>query len=110
MPEIDQNELIAHVEWNENIHIDENQSRVSQLFASIDNQVQEHTAYVGQQQFLLNRDREMSVSESELYFKTEKPTGIGSFAKIGGKMDQNALPDGSDILLRLPKQYLKSCL
>ena len=39
MPEIDQNELIAHVEWNENIHIDENQSRVSQLFASIDNQV-----------------------------------------------------------------------
>ena len=71
MPEIDQNELIAHVEWNENIHIDENQSRVSQLFASIDNQVQEHTAYVGQQQFLLNRDREMSVSESELYFKTE---------------------------------------
>ena len=41
MPEIDQNELIAHVEWNENIHIDENQSRVSQLFASIDNQVQE---------------------------------------------------------------------
>ena len=79
MPEIDQNELIAHVEWNENIHIDENQSRVSQLFASIDNQVQEHTAYVGQQQFLLNRNR--------------------SFAKIGGKMDQNALPDGSDILL-----------
>ena len=69
MPEIDQNELIAHVEWNENIHIDENQSRVSQLFASIDNQVQEHTAYVGQQQFLLNRDREMSVSESELYFR-----------------------------------------
>ena len=47
MPEIDQNELIAHVEWNENIHIDENRSRVSQLFASVDNQVQEHTAYVG---------------------------------------------------------------
>ena len=81
MPEIDQNELIAHVEWNENIHIDENQSRVSQLFASIDNQVQEHTAYVGQQQFLLNRDREMSVSESELYFKTEKPTGIAPLQK-----------------------------
>ena len=81
MPEIDQNELIAHVEWNENIHIDENQSRVSQLFASIDNQVQEHTAYVGQQQFLLNRDREMSVSESELYFKTEKRTGIAPLQK-----------------------------
>ena len=76
MPEIDQNELVAYVEWNENIHIDENRTRVSQLFAFIDNQVQEHTAYVGQQQFLLNREREMSVSESELYFKTEKPAGI----------------------------------
>ena len=99
MPEIDQNELIAHVEWNENIHIDENQSRVSQLFASIDNQVQEHTAYVGQQQFLLNRDREMSVSESELYFQDGETNRNRSFTKIGGKMDQNALPDGSDILL-----------
>lgn len=99
MPEIDQNELIAHVEWNENIHIDENQSRVSQLFASIDNQVQEHTAYVGQQQFLLNRDREMSVSESELYFKTEKPTGIAPLQKSVEKWIKNALPDGSDILL-----------
>ena len=47
MPEIDQNELIAHVEWNENIHIDETQSRVSQVFASIDNPVPEPTADVG---------------------------------------------------------------
>ena len=92
MPEIDQNELIAHVEWNENIHIDENQSRVSQLFASIDNQVQEHTAYVGQQQFLLNRDREMSVSESELYFKTEKPTGIAPLQKSVEKWIKTLYP------------------
>ena len=81
MPEIDQNELIAHVEWNENIHIDENRNRTQQLFASVEKQVNEHTAYVGQQQFLLNRDREMSVSESELYFKTDKPTGIAPLQK-----------------------------
>lgn len=35
MPEIDQNELIAHIEWNENIHIDENRERVDKLFAQI---------------------------------------------------------------------------
>ncbi len=81
MPEIDQNELIAHVEWNENIHIDENRTRTNRLFSSIDDQVKEHTAYIGQQQFLLNRDREMSVSESELYFKTEKPAGIAPLQK-----------------------------
>lgn len=76
MPEIDQNELIAHIEWNENIHIDENQDRVNRLFATVDEQTKEHTAYVGQQQFLLNRDRELSVSEGELYFKTEQTNQI----------------------------------
>lgn len=76
MPEIDQNELIAHIEWNENVHIDENRARVNRLFASIDLQAKEHTAYIGLQQFLLNRERELSVSEGELYFKTEKTDDI----------------------------------
>lgn len=76
MPEIDQNELIVHVEWNENIHIDENRTRVNNLFTYADEQVKEHTAYVGQQQFLLNRDRELSVSEAELYFKTPETSGL----------------------------------
>ena len=76
MPEIEQNELITHIEWNENIHIDENRNRIHQLSASIQEQVIEHTVYVGQQQFLLNRDQEMSGSESEMYLKTEQPVGI----------------------------------
>lgn len=76
MPEIDQNELITHVEWNENIHVDENRTRINNLFATVDKQAVEFTSYVGQQQFLLNRDKELSVSESELYFKTKDPKDI----------------------------------
>ena len=76
MPEIDQNELITHVEWNENIHVDENRTRVNHLFSTVDKQAIEYTSYVGQQQFLLNRDKELSVSESELYFKTKNPKDI----------------------------------
>ncbi|MBQ4161728.1 MAG: efflux RND transporter permease subunit, partial [Parabacteroides sp.] len=38
MPEIEQNELITHIEWNENIHIDENRNRIHQLSASIQEQ------------------------------------------------------------------------
>lgn len=81
MPEIEQNELITHIEWNENIHIDENRNRIHQLSASIQEQVIEHTVYVGQQQFLLNRDQEMSGSESEMYLKTEQPVGITPLQK-----------------------------
>lgn len=70
MPVIDQNELLFHVEWNENIHVDESRKRVNTLFAEIENLVIEHTAYIGQQQFLLNKDKELSTSEVEFYFKT----------------------------------------
>ena len=90
MPEIDQNELIAHIEWNENIHIDENRERVDKLFAQIADDVQEYTSYVGQQQFLLNRDRELSSSEAELYFKTEKSSAISPLqVKITQWLDTN---------------------
>lgn len=85
MPEIDQNELIVHLEWNENIHIDENQARVNSLFSFVDSLVKEQTSYVGQQQFLLNRDRELSASEAELYFKTEDPQAIAPLQKVVGR-------------------------
>ena len=70
MPEIEQNELITHIEWNENIHIDENWARVNALFMQTDTLSKEHTGYIGKQQFLLNKDKELSSSEAELYFKT----------------------------------------
>lgn len=73
MPDIDQNELLFHLEWNENIHVDESRARINTLLADVDGLVIEHTAYVGQQQFLLNRDKELSASEVELYFKTSSP-------------------------------------
>lgn len=81
MPEIDQNELIARIEWNENIHVNENRERVNALFTHTDSHPVEHTAYIGLQQFLLNRDRELSSSEAELYFKAEQPEEIAPLQK-----------------------------
>lgn len=76
MPEIDQRELLVRVEWNEPIHVEENRDRVLALFAEADRLGALHTAYIGQQQFLLNRDRELAVSEAELYFKTARPDEV----------------------------------
>ena len=39
MPEIDQNELIMRIEWNENIHVDENNRRVDELMKLTDDKV-----------------------------------------------------------------------
>lgn len=76
MPEIDQNELIARVEWNENIHVDENRRRVDALFMSLGEAVLERNAAVGQQDYLLNREQALSSSEAELYFKTKNTSDI----------------------------------
>lgn len=76
MPEIDENELIARVEWNENIHVDENQQRVDQLFKKLKDRTIEQTASIGQQDYLLNREQELSSSEAELYFKTKSADEI----------------------------------
>lgn len=76
MPDIEENELMARIDWNENIHVDENRRRVDELLQELDVPVKEHTASVGRQDFLLNRERELSSSEAELYFRTETPEAV----------------------------------
>lgn len=92
MPEIDQNELIARVEWNENIHVDENNRRVDDLMKQVDDRVTEHTAYVGMQDYILNGGSELSSTEAELYFKTESPSEIFSLQELLGKEIREKYP------------------
>lgn len=78
MPDIDENELIVRIEWNENIHVDENRNRIDGLFRELQEAVLEQTASIGQQDYILNREEELSSSEAELYFKTKTPEEIFS--------------------------------
>ncbi|MDE5722859.1 MAG: efflux RND transporter permease subunit [Paramuribaculum sp.] len=76
MPKIDQNELIARIEWNENINIDENAARVNSLLDKIglDNDVDMHSAYIGVQDYLLDAGSKLTPSESEVYLRTLRPS------------------------------------
>lgn len=76
MPQIEQNELLVLIEWNENIHLDENIVRVNTLSSIIKDAAIEQTAEIGQQNYLLNNEQALSTSETELYFKTEKSEDI----------------------------------
>ena len=81
MPEIEQNELVIRIEWNENIHVEENRRRVDELTKMVDTLVTEHTAYVGMQDYILSEGSELSGTEAELYFKTESPDAIAPLQK-----------------------------
>jgi multidrug efflux pump subunit AcrB len=76
MPDISQNELLVRIEWNEDIHVEENEERTTALLAFLDTQTTEHSALIARQQYLLNREKEQSASESQLYLKTPRKKDI----------------------------------
>ena len=81
MPVISQNELILTIDWNENIHVDENKERVKDFFRTIHDKTVEHSAQIAQQQFILSREREKTSTESELYLKTANSQQISALRK-----------------------------
>ena len=84
MPKIDQNETVVSIEWNENIHVDENNRRVNAILAMTDSIVEEHTAYVGMQDYLLGTENGLSAAEAELYFRTAEPSRIPVLTEMLG--------------------------
>jgi multidrug efflux pump subunit AcrB len=78
MPDISYVESVVTVEWNENIHVDENAQRISKLLQATKDLAVENAAYVGQRQYLLDKDNDLTVTEAQLYLKTDQPSGIAS--------------------------------
>lgn len=104
MPQIEQSELVVQIDWNENIHIDENQRRVNELMQATANQVQEYTAYVGLQDFILDRENALSVAEAELYFKAKKTLDVVSLKRQLYKQIAQVYP--SAIVTFLPPENI----
>lgn len=76
MPHIRHTETVAKVEWNENIHVDENKERIFRLLKATDELTIEHSGYVGHRQYLLDKENDLSPSEAQLYFRTDKSPQI----------------------------------
>lgn len=78
MPDIDSNETLVNIDWNENISLDENRRRILSLS---DSAAIMASAYIGPQDYLLNSDINLSSAEAELYFMTESPSAIEPLRK-----------------------------
>jgi multidrug efflux pump subunit AcrB len=76
MPDINQRELLTRIEWNENIHVEENLQRSLDFLRQMQPATEEQSALAGQQQFLLNREREQTSTETEIYLRTASPENI----------------------------------
>jgi multidrug efflux pump subunit AcrB len=73
MPHLDSNETIVNIDWNENINLEENRSRVQWL---CDSTSFLNSAYIGSQDYMLSANTNLTSTEAELYVQTESSQQI----------------------------------
>lgn len=69
LPVINQNETVLLLDWNETVNVNENQKRISTLLKTTKD-IKSSYVEVGEQQFLLQKDKINSHSESRVYIKS----------------------------------------
>lgn len=71
LPDISHDDVLLTIDWNSGISVEENDLRVHRLLMEIDSLVQQSTAMIGVQQFLMAHTHEISPSESIIYLKAK---------------------------------------
>ena len=76
MPPIEINEILIKTDWNNSIHIEENQQRVNDIIAAFEDECEEISCFVGEKQFFLNREDNQNPNEAEFYIKTKDNSSL----------------------------------
>ncbi|QZE15652.1 efflux RND transporter permease subunit [Halosquirtibacter laminarini] len=69
LPHITKDETLLYIDWNERIHLDENRNRTERLIKEYTNFIDKHSSLIGNQQFLLNHNADLTTSETIVYLK-----------------------------------------
>ncbi|HSN50695.1 MAG TPA: efflux RND transporter permease subunit, partial [Bacteroidales bacterium] len=70
-PAVKQDELVISIDWNENIDVNENLKRIKDLVAYRGDIAVQTNSFIGEQQFLFNRDYDQSYTEARIYIKAK---------------------------------------
>ncbi len=89
MPHFTKTEAILKIDWNEQIHVEENKRRVLSLISPIKESLINQTALVGNQQFILDETTEAKASETTLYFQCKTPEDLESVKDVLSKHIKN---------------------
>ena len=69
LPPITYTDAVLNVDWNEPVTLERNRDRIRELEDLLKDRIDQSTALVGVQQFVLNHSGDQSVGEASLYFK-----------------------------------------
>ncbi|HUV01822.1 MAG TPA: efflux RND transporter permease subunit [Bacteroidales bacterium] len=70
-PAVRQDELVVSIDWNENIDVNENLRRITELINNSGDMALQTNAFIGEQQFLFNRDYDQPYTQSKVYVKAK---------------------------------------
>lgn len=79
IPTLSSSEFFLKIDWNESINAEENKRRIIRLAQTVQSDLSDYNAFVGEQQFLLNNNSDTKSSEVTLYAQTnaqEKVTSV----------------------------------
>lgn len=92
MPEFTKTETLLKIDWNEQIHVEENKSRILELLGPIKNNLVNQTALVGNQQFILDKTTEAKASESTIYLQCKTEAELTTIQQTLQNHIQKAYP------------------
>jgi multidrug efflux pump subunit AcrB len=81
MPHFTKTETLLKIDWNEQIHVEENKKRILTLLNPIKETLINQTALVGNQQFILDKSTEARASETTLYLQCKTSEDLADIKK-----------------------------
>ncbi len=85
MPQTVSKEAVLHLDWNENIHLDESNERIFRLMETIEPYVVNNTIYSGRQQFMLKKSENTNEQQSYIYIKSSSERKLNNLKEKASK-------------------------
>jgi multidrug efflux pump subunit AcrB len=90
MPELSKTEILLKIDWNQSISIQDNKERILKLINEVKDNLNENTALVGGQQFILDKQALAKTSETTFYFSCKSTIRLKeTINKINGYLNNN---------------------
>ena len=95
LPAVKQDEMLVLIDWNENIDVRENTSRVMAVLSYSSDKIVQSNNFIGEQDFIFSRDYDQGYTQSKIYLKAEDYTVYEDLKKSINDYISSAYPDAS---------------
>jgi multidrug efflux pump subunit AcrB len=92
MPYLTKTETLVKIDWNKQIHVEENKRMVLEVLKPLKKEILNYTALVGSQQFILDKESAALSSETAIYIRCDSPENLEKVQEQIGLLIQKEQP------------------